>query len=253
MRALITGATSGIGREYAIQLAKKGYNLIITGRREKIIHELKSILEGEYGIEVEVVIADFSIEEDVERVVEAGKKIGIDMIINNAGFGNEASFFDNSYESIKGMIDVHILALTRLTRELIPVMNSGTVINVSSLASYLPTPYNNVYGGTKAYINVFTESLYLELREKGFKVQLLLPSFTYTQFHKRIGIDDSMRKNKGLIRWMKAGDVVSYSLNSLNKNKCLCIPGSLNRVLFQLFKIIPKNIYYNFVKNMKKL
>ncbi len=253
MRGLITGATSGIGREYAYALGKKGYNLILTGRRKEVLEKIKDELENRYKVECHLVIGDFSRVEIVEELIRIAKKKGIDMLINNVGFGNEYKFFQGEYAESEKMIDVHIKVMTRLTHDLVPTMKKGTIINVSSLASFLPTSYNNVYGGTKAYINIFTESLYLHLKKKGFKVQLLLPSFTYTQFHAKIGIKDSQRKNKGLIRWMEAREVVGYSLDSLEKNRCICIPGKLNRFLYKLFKLVPKSLYYYFVKDMDEL
>lgn len=253
MRGLITGATSGIGKEYAYALGKKGYDLILTGRRKEVLEEIKKDIEDRYKVEVYIHIGDFSRVEVVEELIKIVKEKDLDILINNVGFGNSHKFFEGTYEESEKMIDVHVKVMTRLIYELVPLMNKGKIINVSSLASFLPTSYNNVYGGTKAYINIFTESLYLHLKKDGFRVQLLLPSFTYTEFHAKLGMEDSARKNKGLIRWMEVKEVVNYSLDCLEKDRCLCIPGRLNRLLYSLFKFIPKNLYYYFVKNMNEL
>ena len=250
---LVTGATSGIGREYAKALAAMGYNLVITGRRLEYIDEVKKELESSYKVEVEVILVDFGIKDDFMAFIDKISRLKIDFVVNNAGYGNEKDFLQMDFEDMEKMVEVHINAGMKIIRSLLPNMTEGTIINVSSLASYTPTSYNGLYGGTKSFINFFTESLYIRLRKDGFRVQLLLPSFTYTDFHKRQGIDVDNLKNKGFIRWMDAKEVVDYSIKSLNKKGCLCIPGRLNRILFFMFRFVSRRFYYKMIEKDKGL
>lgn len=252
-RGLVTGATSGIGKEYARALAAMGYNLVITGRRREYIEEVKNELERLYKVEVEVVIVDFGMEEHFAEFLDKIRNMKIDFIVNNAGYGNDRDFLKMDFEDMEKMVDVHINAGMKIIRSLLPNMSRGTIVNVSSLASFTPTSYNSLYGGTKAFINFFTEALYIRLRKDGFRVQLLLPSFTYTDFHKRQGIPEEKLKNKAFIKWMDAREVVEYSIKSLNKKGCLCIPGRINRVLFFMFRFIPRSFYYKIIEKDKGL
>lgn len=250
-KALITGASSGIGKEFAFCLGEMGYNLIITGRREKEIYAVKEEIEGKYGVEVEVFIIDFGHKNEFELFLEKIRKKEITFVINNAGYGHGKKFEELSYDEIAKMLDVHIMAGVRIIKNLLEEDSLQKIINVSSLASYLPTSYNGIYGGSKSFINFFTESLFIKLRKRGISVQLLLPSFTYTDFHSRQGIERP--KSRGIIRWMEAGEVAKYSLKSIDKNSCLCIPGLINRILFKIFNFVPKKLYYKIAEKSREL
>ena len=249
--AIITGATSGIGAEFARQLAGQGYNLIISGRRREVIEKVARDIEAVYGVQVQVVIVDFLIEAEIKefiRVIRQADKI--EVLINNAGFGLEEPFYEDTYEHQEGMIRVHVQALTAITHAVIPKLianGKGSIINVSSMAPMIATPSSPLYAGTKAYINSFSESLYISLMPHHIKVQALCPGFTKTDFHAKLGWSDDQRKNAGVFRWMEAEKVVRLSLKAIRKNKVIFIPGLLNKlfiILIYLLRALPGGLFY---------
>jgi hypothetical protein len=250
--ALITGATSGLGLEFARQFASTGYSLIITGRRKEIIRAAADELSRVYGVEVEIVIAELSSDTGIKKVLNAAAKAGsIDVLVNNAGFGLNNLFHNESIENHIKMTAVHINAAVILTRAVLPEMikrGRGTIINVSSLGSFLPTPLNSIYGGTKAFLNIFTESLHTELKHKGIIFQSLCPGFTSTDFHKSMGVDEEIKKE--VKSWMSPEDVVRYSIKKLGSGKVVCIPGFGNRVLRLLPLVLPKKLYYTVIRHV---
>ncbi len=247
----ITGATSGIGAAFARRFAREGYDLIITGRREKIIRNLAGEISKKYGVKVDVIISELSNDEDVNLLVEKIKQEeNIEVLINNAGFGIGKPFYEDAIENQENMAKVHILSTLKLTYAAIPNMikkKRGIIINVSSISSFFPLPDAAIYSGTKAFLNNFSESIYLELKNKGIYVQSLCPGFTRTDFHNRMGLNKGELRNRGIIRWMSADRVVEYSIECLKKGKIICIPGFWNKVLVLISKILPRFLYYKIV------
>jgi short-subunit dehydrogenase len=252
--ALITGATSGIGRAFAERFASMGYDLIITGRRKDVIEKAAGEISKQNGVKVSVVLAELSEEAGISKVLKEIKKAGrIDALVNNAGFGLDNLFYDENVENHLKMVAVHIDAPVRLTHAVLPGMiksGGGIVINVSSLGSFLPTPLNSIYGGTKAFLNIFSGSLHVELRSKGIKFQSLCPGFTSTDFHIQMGVEEEIKKD--VKHWMSPVEVVNYSMKSLAKGKIICIPGFRNRLLGILPFIFPEKIYYGIIGMMYK-
>ncbi len=245
--ALITGATSGIGKIYAERFASMGHDLIITGRRKKIIDGVAKEITRKHGVEVTVVIAELSREAGIRKVLAAMKKAGpIDALVNNAGFGIDGFFVEKRIEDHLDMVTVHVNAALRFIHASLPGMiarKSGTIINVSSLGAWTPGPINGIYGGTKALLNIFTESLHTEVRKHGIKVQALCPGFTTTDFHMQMGVEEKIRNMK-YFYWMKPEDVVNASMKCLEKGKVICIPGISNRMIRVLMSLIPRRFYY---------
>lgn len=234
--ALITGASSGIGEAFAHQLAERGYDLCITGRRNGNLESSAAELRGKYKVRVDVITADLAKEDGINQV-EAWIKANpaITMLINNAGFGVHGLFTSNSPEKYVEMITVHVTATMRLTSAALPAMikaKRGAIINVSSVAAYMPLAGNTVYSGTKSFLNAFTESLSFELKNTGVKAQLLAPGFTYSDFHKR---PDYAKLNTysyiPKFMWMKAEDVARISLRALERGHVHCVPGMLNKLI----------------------
>lgn len=245
--ALITGATSGIGAAYAKALAQKGYNLLLTGRRKEKLMELADRLKTEYSIKIEVLLADFTNEEDLKKVIDRISKCeNLEYVINNAGYGHGKSFSTDTYENQQKMLQVHIHAAAHIVHSAVPILKKqkkGFIINVSSLASFTPFGNAALYCSTKAFLNMFSECLSRELKIYNIKVQALCPGFTRTNFHNKLGMDSSKLKNNGLIRWMHADEVVRQSLQALSKEKVIVIPGISNVILYYLVKLLPKRIY----------
>ncbi len=246
--AIITGATSGIGKAYSILLAEKGYNLIITGRREELLSNNRDYLINTFRIEVESYIVDFSKPEmfhDFLGQVSLNKQV--EFLVNNVGFSNHSNFFETDFSINEKMIDVHIRCLASLVHTFVPIMKnngSGFIVNISSLAGFLPSLSDPFYSGTKSFINTYSESISMILKSEGIKVQSLCPGFTRTDFHKKMNLNAKTFRNKGLKRWMNPEDVVDYSFRKLSRSSVIVIPGIANKILYYSLKIIPKCLYY---------
>ena len=245
--ALITGATSGIGAEYARQLAADGWDLIITGRREEKIQALASAISQTSGSQVQVVLVELSDPVQLDDFIEHIKGRGIQMLVNNAGFGTTKFFHREPFETYEQMIATHILAHTKIIYTLLPEMiqrGSGVIINVSSSGAFLPSPKTVTYSGTKAYLVAFTESLHMELEGTGVQVQVVCPGLTRTDMHSRLGIPDEATADWGPFKWITPQEVVTCSLGCLKKNRVLCLPGSLNKIQVFMRRLIPEAQFY---------
>lgn len=247
--ALITGATSGIGKAFAERLAKEGYDLILTGRRQELLDKHRDELIQAYGVNVEIIIAELTNDTDVEKLVQRVREIGnLAFLINNAGFGTTGLFYEESEESQAGMVKCHVLTPLRLTHAAIPAMikaGKGAIIHVSSLRAFGPTTGTATYSSCKAYLNRFTESLSLELKGTGVRVQALCPGYTVTEFHSRLGLEN-IGKSQGMVRWMTANQVVEASLHCLAKDRIVCIPGLWNKMLAIILKVCPLSLLRRF-------
>ena len=237
--ALITGASSGIGAAFARRLAQDGYNLILVARRREKLEALAAELAAAHGIRAEALAADLSqiagIEEVEARIAAIGD--GLDLLVNNAGFGTYARFPEVSAARHTDMINVHVTASVRLMRAALPGMlarGRGGIVNVASIAAFFPLPGNGSYAASKAYLVTLSESLQREVAGSGVRVQALCPGYTVTEFHDRpeyVGFDRAQVPSK---MWMTADDVVDASLKALRRGRVLCIPGWKYRLIVAL-------------------
>jgi len=235
--ALITGASAGIGAEFARQLAAQGRPLVVVARRGDRLEEIAKTLAAP----CEVMVADLATEAGLSLVERRIEKGDVDLLVNNAGFGTRGLFWEADSEGQDRMHRLHVMAAMRLCRAALPHMvrrGRGGIINVSSVAAFGRTPGNASYCATKAWMNAFTEGLYMELRvrDSGVKVQALCPGFTYTEFHDVVGVDRSLAP-KGW--WLTAEQVVADSLRGLERGRLIVIPGLRYRLLVQLLKHLP--------------
>ncbi len=233
--ALITGASSGIGEAFARELASRGYNLCISGRRNENLEVISGELHEKHKVRVEVIAADLATEDGITKVEDWIKaNPTVTLLINNAGFGIRGKFANKPVQKYNEMLSVHVNATVRLTSAVLPAMikKQGAIINVSSITAYMPLAGNAVYAGTKSFLNSFTQSLSYELKETGVKVQILAPGFTYSDFHKR---PDYSKLNTYAsvpkFLWMTSEQVVKISLKALERNKLECIPGWINKMI----------------------
>lgn len=237
--ALITGASSGIGAAFARRLASQGYNLVLVARREKRLRTLSEEMQGQFNVEAQVFPADLSHPLDLERLEKRTAEIAnLEMLINNAGFGAPGKFMEMQVEKNIEMIQVHVIATVRLCRAALPAMiarGRGWIINVSSIAAFMASPRNATYCATKAYLNLFSQGLQDELTDTGVRVQALCPGLTHTEFHERPG-SESYKTKIPEVLWMKAEDVVEKSLESLNRDQVICIPGFKNRLFVAVMR-----------------
>ncbi|HEV3310318.1 MAG TPA: SDR family oxidoreductase [Chloroflexota bacterium] len=229
MKALITGATSGIGKAFASRLAQNGYDVIVHGRRRDRLESLAAELRTRCGNEVEVLVADLARDDDLHRVETLlNDERQIDFLVNNAGFTHLAPFDELDIDIIEDMIRVHVLALTRLTRAALPGMmkrGTGTIINVSSDGVFVtnPAPEMVAYAATKSYINMFTRGLHRLAGPRGVRVQALCPGFVTSEILDRHGItfQDWHIPDEVV---MSAEDQVACSLAGLELGEIVCVP-----------------------------
>jgi len=235
--AAVTGASSGLGAIFARKLAQRGYDLLLIARRQNLLAELGEKLRRDHSVAVELIPADLSKGDHVQRVQQRiAETANLEILINNAGFGMLSRFAEADLQRQLDMIAVHVLAGVRLTRAALPGMigrGRGAIINVSSIAAFRGVPGKSTYSATKAYLNVFSEALRMELKGTGVYVQSLCPGFTYTGFHDTAEFKfDRSAIPKGL--WMPAEDVVDASLKAMDRRRGVCIPGWKNRLYVRL-------------------
>lgn len=226
--ALITGASAGLGEEYARQLAAAGADLVLVARRSDRLEALAGELRAKNGIEVEVIQADLATDGGIGRVEAAiTARPALDLLVNNAGYGGKTGFARGEASDHIGMARVHVDATVRLTRAALPgmiVRGRGAIINVASVAAFSPFS-GAMYSGTKAFLTMFSENLQGELRSKGVVVQALCPGMTHTEFHEVAAIDKSVVPAPF---WTTAAKVVRISLRRLGRG-VVCVPGWYNK------------------------
>lgn len=244
---LITGATSGIGLEFSKVYYKNGYNLILVGRNEEKLKELKSNFTK---VQVHTFSLDLSILDNVDVLLKSirEEKLDVDILINNAGAGFNGAFLEISWEKHSNIIDLNIKSLSKLTYGILEMMKSrgcGKILNVASTGAYQPGPFIGVYYATKAYVLSFSAALREEVKDYGVNVSCLCPGATKTEFSKRAGKGD-------LNVAMSAKVVAEVGFKGLNKNKAIIIPGIMNKVAIILSKIMPTVVNSKIVKKIQK-
>jgi len=228
--ALITGASSGIGAEFARQLAAGGYKPILVARRQERLEELAIELEQKYGVHAEALPADLTTDEGVATVIRRIQALDdLTMLVNNAGFSAVGSFVNVDPAQQTDMVRLHVLAPMQITQAALPGMverKRGAIINVSSVAGFLRARGNVNYCATKAYLIAFSESLAMELHGSGVQVQALCPGLTHTEFHSTEEYAGRRQRKRPDFLWLSAGRVVMDSLAALEHNRVICIPGA---------------------------
>lgn len=224
-KALITGASSGIGAIYADRLSKRGYDLVLVARNTERLNVLAARIREQTGRQVEVIGADLSNKADLRRVEELLRTdTDIDTLINNAGVGAAAPLLDSDIDKMEDMIALNINALTRLTYAAVPEFvrrEGGTIINIASIVAIAPEMLNGVYGGSKAYVLAFSQSLTHELKDKNIRIQAVLPGATATDFW---GIAGVPVENLPTAIVMSAEDMVDAALAGLDQGEFVTIP-----------------------------
>jgi uncharacterized protein len=242
--AVVTGASVGIGREFAEQLAGRGYDLLLVARDQSRLADAAAALTAKYRVEAEPFPADLTRDEDVTRLAEriAGSA-RLALLVNNAGFGSRGKFAVSDPGKQIAMVRLHVLAPMRLTRAALPVLlanRTGAIINVSSIAAFVFSAGNVNYCATKAYLTTFTEGLAAELRGTGVQAQALCPGFTRTEFHGRIA--EPVERHPELF-WISATSVVRHSLRCLDRRgPTVCIPGLGYRMLAGVIRVTPRRL-----------
>ena len=235
---MVTGASSGIGAEFARRLSRDGFELILVARRQELLDQLARELGG-----AEILPADLTLPEDLARVeARIASAPELELLVNNAGFGTWGRFWETPLEGQDQMHRLHVMATMRLTRAALAGMaprGHGGVINVASVAGFGQSPGSVSYCATKAWMNSFTEGLDLELRGAGspVRVQSLCPGFTVTGFHDVMGMS---REGIPSWLWMRVEDVVDASLRGLENGKLFVVPGAIYKLIVSLEKLTPR-------------
>ena len=239
--ALVTGASGGIGEEFARQLAAQGADLVLVARRDDALERLANELGERNGVSCEVIAADLTTDAGVAAV--EGRAAEVDLLVNNAGFGISAHLASTDPAQVDGMIRLNVLALARLTRAALPAMlarNHGGIVNVSSVAGFQPSPSFATYNATKAFVTMFTEALSLEVKGTGVRVQALCPGLTRTGFQSVAGETGTDGLPDAV--WQEPPAVVAASLAGLRRNAVIVVPGVHNKLLIGATSVLPHGI-----------
>jgi short-subunit dehydrogenase len=246
-RALVTGATSGIGEAYAHALAGRGYDLLLTGRRRSLIDQVARRLEERFQVRAEVANVELSDAGALAGLVERTRQGGpIDVLVNNAGFTTKGLYHCLDVTEQENMVRVHVIAMMRLTHAVLPGMlerRTGAIINVASIQAVTPLSLSTTYSAAKAFMKNFSLCLHSEVRNSGVKVQCVLPGFTRTDLGRTIGVDMNAKEDSGMVRWMSPVEVVRVSLRDLEKNRAVSVPGARNRFLHAVAKALPDRLW----------
>jgi short-subunit dehydrogenase len=240
--SLITGPTSGLGAAFARRLAADKHRLVLVARDEQRLAACAAELRAEYGTESEVLPADLATEDGIaaveSRLREAGRPV--DVLVNNAGFGNSGTFLDTPLDEELRMLRVHCEAVLRLTAAASTTMRErgrGTVINVASVAAFMP---RGTYGASKAWVVRFTEGAARELSGSGIRFLALCPGFVRTEFHQRAGMH---AENLPSFAWLDADKVVTAALRDLARGKLVSVPDPRYKVAVALARHVPPQAF----------
>lgn len=252
--ALITGASSGIGREFAKLLAKDGYNLVIVARGREALEKVREQIQEHHDVNIKIFDKDLSKLENINFIHDELKrqKCDIDILVNGAGFGDYGKFQDMPWERELGMMGVNMVAVVYLTKLFLPGMiarGNGKILNIASTAAFQPGPLMAVYYATKAFVLHFSEAIGNELRGTGVTVTTLCPGPTATHFQSVAGI-----KNSRFIRnkLPSASEVAKFGYRALSKGKTTVIYGYYNRLLIFFARFLPRRFVIKIMRYIQE-
>ncbi len=240
--ALITGASGGLGLEFAKLFAEEGHDLILVARSGDKLNHVCAELRSSFGVEATSYVVDLSAPEQLEQFVQDIAGIRIDYLVNNAGFGDTGYFYLRPWKLQLEMINLNILALSRITHHCAAGMverGFGRILNIASTGAFQPSPFFNVYAATKAYVLSFTEALQVELRGTGVTATVSCPGPTETGFHARAGSYRSRIMNMGL---MSGERVAKKAYRAMMKGQSLVLHGLRNALMAFSIRLTPRSI-----------
>lgn len=250
--ALITGASSGIGLDLARLFAKDGHDVVLVARSEGKLREIAVGLERDFGVTAHVIVADLAKPDAPQRLV-AELPVDVDVLVNNAGFGVAGPFVETDLAKELEMIQVNVVALTHLTKLLLPLMiarRRGRVLNVASTAAFQPGPLMAVYYATKAYVLSFSEAIADELRDSGVTVTALCPGPTETGF--AAVADMTTTRLFNLARPMSSAEVARAGYAGMKRGRRIVIPGLKNKLLTQSIRVSPRRMVTTIVRKLQE-
>ena len=242
--ALITGASSGLGAEFARVLAARKYDLVVTARRKERLQSLKTELEAAHGVKVEIVAADLSLAAGVEALIAAVDALGrpVGVLINNAGFGLHGAFVEQEDARVMEMLQLDITSLTRLTHHYGRAMAArrrGRILQVSSVGAFQASPYYAAYSAAKAYVLLLSEGVHHELKGTGVTCTALCPGLTDTEFH-----EAANHPKTGImtITTMSARAVATIGVNAMLRGRAVVITGFINKLNAFFIRLVPRRV-----------
>lgn len=254
--SLITGASSGIGYELASIMAKNGHSLILVARSNDKLSTLKTEIEKNYKVQVEVICVDLSLPNSAQKLFQTvqEKKLKVDCLINNAGVGDYGPFINADLTRLQSMIQLNITTLTNLTKLFLPQMienKFGQIMNVASTASFQPGPLMAVYYATKAYVLSFSEALHEELRTTGVTITALCPGPTESGFQEAAQINNKI----ALLNQMKiptSKEVAEYGYQAMMRGQVVAVQGFANKIASTSVRFFPRSIVRKLVMKLQE-
>ncbi|SCK28636.1 SDR family oxidoreductase [Streptomyces sp. WMMB 322] len=239
--ALITGSTAGLGAAFARRLARDGHHLVMVARDKERLSQEATRLHDLHGVEASVLAADLATDEGISAVEERlrDREHPVDLLVNNAGFGNKGTFLDVPVEDELTMLKVHceaVLRLTSVAAERMRERGRGGVLNVASVAAFVP---RGTYGASKAWVVQFTQGVAKDLAGSGVRLMALCPGFVRTEFHERAGMETGSVPGW---MWLEADDVVDAAMKDLARGKSLSIPDARYKALMGAARLLPRDL-----------
>ncbi len=249
--ALVTGASSGIGEELCELLAADGHDLVVVARRRERLESLATRLSSDHGVKVSVIAKDLAAAGAAREVCASldARDISVDVLVNSAGFGDFADVAGADQTKLGDMMQVNVVALTELTRLLVPGMRergSGRILNIGSTAGFFPGPGMAVYYASKAYVNSFTEALATELAGSGVTATVLCPGPVATEFQAEAHLEDSRFVKLAPMQTSEMVARAGYS--AMNRGKVMEVPGLQYKLLPQLTRFSPRVVIRSVVR-----
>jgi hypothetical protein len=246
--ALITGASAGIGEAFARLLASQGAALLLVARREDRLRALADELEHAHGIRAEVFATDLSQPGAAQAIVAATERmhLTIDVLINNAGFAATEGFLNSEWSALQAEMQVMMTAVTELMHRFTPGMKQrgyGRIVNLASLAAFVPTAPSMLYTGIKAYVLNVSEAVDMELKPFGVHVTALCPGFTWSEFHDVQGTRELTNRLPGFM-WHDAATVAQQGLAAVMAGRPVCVPGAFNKTVAYTSRLFPERLRY---------
>jgi hypothetical protein len=255
--ALVTGASSGIGATFARELASKKIDVILVARSQAKLEQLAIELATQHQIKTTVIVKDLTDPAAGKAVFEEVQAQGltVDLLVNNAGFGDYGVFSDRSLFKQLEMVQLNITVLVELTGLFLPVMQkqgSGGIINISSIAGFQPLPYMSVYAATKAFVLNFTEALWAENKQSGVNILAVCPGATESEFFKRADFPDTFG-NGDASSMASSETVVKEALRAMDKKQSTVVTGGIaNQLLVNIPRFVPRDLLVNAVEKQFK-
>ena len=245
--ALVTGASSGIGKAFAELLAAKGYALVLTARRKDRLDALAAELKQKHGVATQTIVADLAQPQAPAQIASelASRGVTIDLLVNNAGYGVPGSYVNVPWTAHEQFMQVMVTAVLDLTYRLLPGMLErgwGRVINIASVAGMVPSPAGHtLYGASKAFVIRFSEAINAENAPKGVNATAVCPGFTWSEFHDVTGTRDKMNNMPGFL-WLKADDVARQGYEAVMNGRPVVVNGRIYQFLVWLNGALPRSL-----------